>query len=482
VRRGAAWTSAAILVLTIGFASPVVYSPLGGHAAAGTTAGNPPGTGLPGHLPNNHIEHVVTIMLENHGYDSYFGTYCQVLGPYCSSTGNGIPANTCVPYYPSNLSYGCIVPFNLTPAQFTIPDMAHDWYSGGVALDHGAMDRFYEAEGTTLAYGHYNATTIPVYWDMAEEYASSDNFWGANLSWSLPNHWYLIAATTPPSAYDHYVGFSGIEPPYLDESNATSTIQDLLNGTAVTWKYYDTVLQPYDQAVQGVGTWGTAYDLWNPMAGRHESYTAPYVGHFVPRPNFVQDVKGGRLPNVSWVMPDFGYSDHPGSNNSAGEEWVAQLVNTVENSSYWNSTAIFVTWDDYGGWYDHVAPPSVLGDGFSFRAPVLVISPYAKENYISHVQLSFMSLLRFVEWEFGLGCLRPLDCFAPLPLDFFDFGQPPRAPMLFRTTWDTASYPIPRQSSPGSDLPCEGCLDVTWTSWAPSNASLLGSPYYIDYS
>ncbi len=475
------WTTAAILLLTTGFASPPA---LPHHVAPNShvSVGVPrPGDGLPGHLPNNHIEHVITIMLENHAYDSYFGTYCQVLGPYCSVTGNGIPDGTCIPYYPSAPWYGCVAPFDFTPAELTIGDMAHDWYSGPLARDNGAMDRFYEAEGTTNSFGHYNATTIPIYWDMAEQYASGDNFWGANLSWSLPNHWYLIAGTEPRIAYDRAVGFYGFEPNYLAQANNTSSVEDLLNHSSVSWKYYDTVLEPYGTAIQGSGIWGTAYDLWNPMAARAVSYGPAYASHFVDRSDFLYDVRHGGLPNVSWIIPDFWFSDHPGANTSSGEAWIAQLVNAVELSPYWNSTAIFITWDDYGGWYDHVPPPTILGDVLSFRAPILVISPYAKENYISHVQTNFMSLLRYVEWQFGLGCLRPMDCFAPLPLDFFDFTQQARSPIVFGTTWDTATYPMPLQQGGPMNFACDACRTWEWPNPLVGNMSSSGSTV-IDYS
>ncbi|MCI4361125.1 MAG: phosphoesterase, partial [Thermoplasmata archaeon] len=141
----------------------------------------------------------------------------------------------------------------------------------------------------------------------------------------------------------------------------------------------------------------------------------------VPRQQILSDLSDGSLPSLSWVIPTAPSSEHPGYNITGGETWLAQLVNAVENSPDWGTTAIFVTWDDYGGWYDHVAPSRVDRDLLSFRAPIIVISPYAKENYISHTELDFFSLLHFEEWQFHLGCLTTLDCSAPMPFDFFDF-------------------------------------------------------------
>jgi phospholipase C len=473
--NGAFWATAVLLLLTVGFANPALLPPASVPAQSTTEIFPTGGSGLPGHLPNDHIQHVVEIMLENHDYDSYFGTYCLVLGPYCSMTGNGIPANTCVPYYPSYPQDGCVVPFNLTPAQFTIPDMEHDWITGPIAYNEGAMNGFYQAEGTTNTFGHYNQSTIPIYWDMAEEYATSDNFWGGNLSYSLPNHWQLVSATTPEFAYDHYLGNAGVQSEYLSEANNTSSVEDLLDRANVSWRYYDNSLMSYGSAIDGV-IWGGAYDYWNPMAAQAESYTSPYLSHFVPRSAFIGDVDNGTLPNVSYLIPDFDYSDHPGWNNSYGETWIAELVNAVEASKYWNSTVIFVTWDDYGGWYDHVPPPTVLGHGLSFRAPLLVISPYAKENFIGHSMGDFWSLLHFVEWQFGLGCLRPQDCLAPLPLQFFNFNQPPRAPILFQTSWTTARYPMALQQAGAINMDCAPCLDTSWNAWGDSNITPANSP------
>jgi phospholipase C len=474
------WTPFAILVLTIAFVSPTVIPPVHSAPAAAIVGSFPdPGTGLPGILPNDHIQHVITVVMENHDYDSYFGTYCLVKGPYCTSTGNGIPAGTCVPKDPADPSFGCIVPFNLTAKQFLESDMQHDWVSGPKAYDNGAMDGFYLAESTNITFGHYNQSTIPIYWDMAEEYASSDNFWAANLSYSLPNHWDLLSGQMPAIAYDSYIKTTSDRTTYRAESNGTTSVEDLLNRSNVSWAYYDNALLPETQSFATTG-FGTGFDYWNPMAARAESYEPDIDPHFQDRTNFLSAVQNGTLPNVSWVIPTPQDSDHPGYNNSAGEAWVSQLVNTVEASQYWNSTVIFVTWDDYGGWYDHVAPPRILNSLLSFRAPILVISPYAKENYISHTQLDFFSLLRFVEWQFGLGCISLFDCLASVPLDFFNFNQPPRAPIYFGTAWDTTTYPMPLQAEEPLDTSCSTCLQVNWTAW--ENASTAGAPSVTDWS
>jgi phospholipase C len=414
---------------------------------------------------STHLQHVITVVMENRDYDNYFGVYCQTLGPYCSSTGNGIPAGMCVPYNPTDLLLGCVSPFNFTAQQFVTTDLPHDWVSGPTAWNHGGMNDFYLAENRgTTPFGHFNGSTLPIYWDMAEQYASSDNFFAANLSYSLPNHWDLVAGGAPNITEESYIKSSTDRATYLTEANETSTVADLLNVTKVSWKYYDYALPNHLQAVISAGDY-SAYDYWNPFAGKTESYFAPYVSHFAPRGDLLTDIANGTLPQLSWVIPSANVSDHPGFNLTRGEAWVSQIVNSVENSSYWNSTAIFVIWDDYGGWYDHVAPPRVGPDLLSFRSPILVISPFARENYISHTFLDFYSLLHFDEWVFNLGCNGPVECGAPLPLDFFDFNQTARQPMLFPTDWTQATYPMALQRAAVHPIPCPSCTTLISSDW-----------------
>ena len=435
--HGQLWTTVGIAVAALVLVSPIL--PPVPHLA---------GTTIPFGPSSTHIQHLITVVMENRDYDNYFGEYCLVIGAYCSSTANGIPSGTCVPVDPTNASAGCVQPFNYTQQQFVYPDIAHDWVSGRMAMDGGAMDGFYAAEsGSASAFGHYNGSTLPIYWDLAEEYAISDNTFAGNLSYSLPNHWDLLAGTAPAASYDTWVSLAPDKQSYLNQSNTTSTIQDLLNHSAVTWKYYDWSLYTYAKAVNltpGV-TDGSAFNYWNPLAARAETYQTPFNSHFVARSTFLSDASGGTLPQLSWIIPPWPNSDHPGTNVTDGETFVAQIVNAVEASPEWNSTAIVLLWDDYGGFYDHVAPPFVSGNQLSFRSPLIVISPYARENWVDHTFLDFYSFLHFAEWQFGLGCQTSLDCNAPLPFGLFDFNQTARPAMFFPTLWTQATYPIPLQ-------------------------------------
>jgi phospholipase C len=463
IRFGSTAAYAAVVLLLV--VSPTILS-------STTVSTFPPNGGGSGYTivkafgpESDHIRHVITVVMENHDYDNLFGTYCLTLGPYCSTTGTGIPSGTCVTYLPSDPQFGCIKPYNLTVKELNITDLPHDWVSGAEAYNDGAMNNFYSAElDSTLPFGHYNGSTVPISWDLAEQYAIGDNFFAANLSYSLPNHWDLLAGATPNVAYDTYVKNGTDRVLYLNQANATPTVQDLLNGTSVSWNYYDFPLENETHAVTS-SSWDSAYDYWSPMAGKAESYSPNESVHFVARQQLLTDLSDGSLPDLSWVIPSAPYSEHPGYNITEGEGWLAQLVDAVENSPDWSSTAIFVTWDDYGGWYDHVAPSFDGSDLLSFRAPIMVISPYARENFISSQYLTFFSLLHFDEWQFGLGCLTSLDCNAPLPFSFFNFNQTVRPPMMFPTNWLDAEYPMPLQTLGSSQTLCPTCGAENWQSW-----------------
>jgi phospholipase C len=170
-------------------------------------------------------------------------------------------------------------------------------------------------------------------------------------------------------------------------------------------------------------------NLWNAYpAIKHIRYGPDWKADVIrPQTRFFKDVKAGQLRTVSWITPTCVNSDHAGCGSAAGPAWVASIVNAVGESKFWDSTAIFVFWDEYGGWYDHVPPHKLDYDGLGLRVPLLIVSPYAKKGYVSHVQYEHGSLLRFIEDQFGLGRLAASDARANSPgPDCFDFNQKPR--------------------------------------------------------
>ncbi|MCI4351280.1 MAG: hypothetical protein L3K15_07195 [Thermoplasmata archaeon] len=390
----------------------------------------------------DRIQHIVFVIMENHAYDNYFGTYCGTTSAVCPMSANGLPAGTCIPRNLTEPSDGCVAPFRFS--SLSTPDLPHFWIASHTAYDGGRMDGFVQvANNSSEPLGHYDGATIPVYWDMAQQFGMSDAFFSSTLSYSLPNHWYIVAGQSPTAVLKTLIGPNETfqqRHEYLNESNATPTIEEELAAhPSVSWTYFEWPLVPYQTAINTVNysTPGTAYGLWNPLAARAQSYQR--TAHFAPRTQFFADVAGGSLPNLSWIIPPGNASDHPANNLSHGENLVASIVNSVANSSSWNSTAIFVTWDDFGGFYDHVAPPMVDQLGLSFRVPLLVISPWTRAGYVSHATESFDSILHLMEARFRLGCLTERDCRAPLPLDYFDWSLH-RSPVPFENAAQ-AQYP-----------------------------------------
>jgi phospholipase C len=413
------------------------------------------GSSAPWHDP---IQHVIVVMMENHAYDNLFGAYCLAVGPDCPEAAQGVPSGECVPEHPQvDGAFPCVQPYNYTAANDTLPDLVHVLASTNASIAGGAMDGFYSAENHgAVPFGHYNGATVPIYSDLAEEFGLGDDFFSAVDSYSLANHWYALAGQAPPIAISTLVANTvlygngttttpvSVDHAYLNESNQTEAVETLLNASpAVSWKYYEVPLPDYNTAISATtSNQGNAYDYWNPMAGRAVSYTPDYVNHFVNRTEIFGDLANGTLPSVSWVIPGFYFSDHPPANITAGEAFVASIVDALEASPDWHSTALFLTWDEYGGFYDNVAPPLDNGVQLGLRVPLIVVSPWTQPGLVDSQFGDFESILHFIEVRFGLGCIAVSDCTAPLPMGFFNFNQTLRAPVLFPTNATDAVYPM----------------------------------------
>src|SRR5437870_1123490 len=345
------------------------------------------------------IKHIVVIMQENRSFDNYFGTYPGA---------NGIPKGTCVSLSPDNPKVGCVKPFLST--NVISGDLPHGYQASIVAYDNGKLNGFIVGENEdpkTMSY--YDNKTIPYYWDLAKHYVLADNFYSSVLSYSLPNHWYAVAGQAPAIsvlyglntghrvliAHSKLINSSNTlptDPPqiglrphlknglvhpgtriltnpggtvsrsfidqeYLRESNTTNTVVDLLmnNSNKITWKYYDHPIQI--GAYQSAISTGQAFEYWNPFSAKGTSYTESYSPHFVNRTEIFSDLKSSSFPQVSWVIPSAPISEHPPASITIGMNWVKHVVDAIMVSPYWGSTAIILTWDDYGGFYDHVPPP-----------------------------------------------------------------------------------------------------------------------------
>jgi phospholipase C len=382
--------------------------------------------------PSRHIQHVVVIFQENRTPDDLF----QAL----ASEGANIQ------------SWGMLGPNRVNLKQkslATFYGLGHGHKSFVLDYDCGLNDGFssqIEKQFQMRPYSYAPQSEVQPYTDMAEQYVFGDNMFQTQQAGSFPAHQYLISAsgaalpaTTFDMSSDPFRSSTGMKseagcdgPPdeAIDTINPSNgkpgptprpcfnrpVLTDLLDFHGVSWRYYQN---------------GTGPGLWHAFdAIRHVRYGPDYANVVTPPATIISDVATGSLPGMSWVMPaDSKHSDHPGNRSNEGPSWVAAVVNAIGQSPYWNSTAIIVTWDEWGGFYDHVPPP--MENNYmelGFRVPLLVISPYAKRGHVSHVQYEFGSIVAFAEETFGIrkGSLNATDVRANDLSDAFNFTQTPR--------------------------------------------------------
>jgi phospholipase C len=297
-------------------------------------------------------------------------------------------------------------------------------------------------------YSYVQASDTKPYVSLARQYVLGDKTFTSNFdASSFVSHQYIIAAQADKTIDYPTLGVWGCDggpqdtiwtitqQRALDTKIQTcfdyQTLGDELDAKGISWRYYTSKID-YAQG----GIW-SAY-----QAVKHIRYGSDWKSDVkTPQTDFFKDVTNGSLPAVSWVTPTCKNSDHAQCDTNHGPLWVASLVNAIGKSPYWNSTAIFIMWDDYGGWYDHVKPPFVDYDGLGIRVPLIVVSPYAKQGYVSHVQYEHGSILKFVEDIFGLARLSASDKRANSPAgDCFNFAQKPRAFVAIPTRMNAVDF------------------------------------------
>lgn len=303
-------------------------------------------------------------------------------------------------------------------------------------------------------YSYVPQSETKPYFDMARQYVLADEMFASDFDTSsFMSHQYIIAGKNPESTVNYPDGLWGCpggEPDQIDVMGPQrkipkgqvrpcwdpTTLGDELDGAGISWAYYAAPIKDIGKVcgqspnVVGLGSKGGGSAIWSAyQAIKHVCYGSDWTNNVISPPTqFLTDVKNNALRSVSWVTPSYANSDHGGSGSKSGPSWVASLVNAVGQSPYWDSSAIFIFWDDSGGWYDPVAPAYVDNDGLGFRLPLLIISPYAKHSLVSHTHYEHGSILKFVEDQFGLSRLAASDARAKSPeSDCFDFSQPPRA-------------------------------------------------------
>lgn len=364
----------------------------------------------------SNINHIVVLMQENRSADTYLGQLNAQGQPGYEAeptTGN-----------PNPIASGTIVPFHKTSLCET-SDLNHSWNGEHQAFDNGAMDGFTAANDINSAnadrtdptgsrtMGYYDQTDLPYYYSLYNTFATDDRYFQSVLSQTFPNRFYLLAGTSFGHIRNDGPPAGGFTQP---------TIFNLLGAAGISWKIY------YSQFAFG--------SLF--------SYVQQHMDHVAPISQYYTDAAAGNLPAVAFVDPIFAGApntetdEHPSSNVQVGQSFAYNVVNALEASPNWPDSALFLTYDENGGFYDHVAPPAAVapdniapmlqtGDTqasfnrYGFRVPVVVVSPYSKPHYVSHVVDDHTSILKFIETRYGLSSLTARDAAADPMLDMFDF-------------------------------------------------------------
>jgi phospholipase C len=405
------------------------------------------------------IQHVVFLMQENHTFDNYFSSFPGVTSPSNTCQPNWIP--TPVPVAkpskspaptssaspkPSQVSKNkasptptpsptpapsateCYAPFHLDSHRTV--DLNHSTEAAVRAFDGGAMDGFSAAQGqynlpNNLSVGYYNGTDLPLYYNLASEYVLADNFFSSAMGSSQINHLYSIAAraggTVPATGY------------------AFPTIFDRLQAAGVSWKFY---VQNYDPKITfrsvAANSPKESQLIWSPLLDFARFIDDPALSsHIVDLQQYYTDLNNNQLPDVAYLVPS-GLSEHPPGDITAGQSFAVTTVTSLMRSSAWDNSVWTVAWDDWGGWYDHVAPPQVDADGYGFRVPAIIVSPYARSGTIDHTTYDFTSVLKFIEENWSLQPLTARDATANSIGNALDLSRAPSAPVFPAQT-----YPVP---------------------------------------
>jgi phospholipase C len=392
------------------------------------------------------IAHVVLVIQENRTFNDFFATFKgadgTTTGVVAPNPACGISSQETIPLRKAGL---------ITRLHGVPHDLNHGYKAYAAARDDGAMDGFDTVDfgdgspECTFPYQYTNPKQIGPYWQMAGEYTLAEHMFTTQGSSSFTAHQDLIAGDTlitptralidlpscagskciwgcdaPPgtrtsliSHDDVYRGGAGPFP-----CLTYPTLRDLLDAKDVSWRYYVPQM-----CCTEYGKLMSAFDAIKAVRYGSE-WTDGHISS--PQTNIFNDVANHQLQAVSWIMPDENDSDHPGTDSDTGPSWVADIVNAIgESQYYWNSTAIVILWDDWGGLYDNLNPEQKGFGGLGFRVPAIVVSPYARPRYISPTEYEFGSVLKFIEDNWSLGTLKRSDARSASLIDCFNYAQPP---------------------------------------------------------
>jgi phospholipase C len=403
------------------------------------------------------IKHVIVIMEENRSFDSFFGTFPGA---------DGIPKGVCLP--DSRLGH-CVRPF----VDHRDKNLNEPHGEGGSKgdIDGGRMNGFVDQAVRDQCkpgkpchedvMGYHVASDIPDFWAYAKDFVLNDHMFESIASWSGPAHLYLVSGwsavcSTPRDPMSCKSAFYPAEQTAAHETPyAWTDITYLLRKEHVSWGFY------LDHGAKSKSNPGGVWDFWNDLPGFVDVHTDKQLGNIQPLRAFTARARAGTLPAVSWVQPDPRDSDHAPALVSTGEAFVTTVINTVMRSPDWKSSAIFLAWDDWGGFYDNVKPPRADALGYGIRVPGIVISPYARKGFVDHQTLSFDAYLKFIEDDFldgnrlnpvtdGRPDSRPdVRENSPLLGDLvrdFNFAQKPREPLILNPCPPSTLVPAPKPS------------------------------------
>lgn len=372
------------------------------------------------------IQHVIIVMKENRSFDNYFGTF-----PGADGATHG------------RLSNGRLVQLGHTP-DYTLLDVNHMGSAAVTAENNGRMNGFDRLagaiqDGKDIAMSQLYQPDLPNYWAYAKRFTLDDHFFSTINGPSFPNHLALIAAssnnTTDNPVLNTYHAWGCDSGPYTKVAATDpatgrqyftkpcfniNTLPDELQSAGVTWKYYSP------------GQFQSGY-IWNALdAVKHIRNSSLWHTNVAPDSELIKDIRAGTLPQMSWVTMNEVYSDHAPHSVCVGENWTVNILNALMKSRLWGSTVVFLNWDDFGGFYDHVPPPHLDYISYGPRVPSIVISPYARAHTVDHHRYDFASILRYVEDRFHLPHLSEYDRRAASIGADLDFKQPPIPPLILK--------------------------------------------------
>ena len=326
------------------------------------------------------VKHLIVVVMQNSSFDHLFGTFPGANGPkpgdpgFTQADAQGNPQS----------------PMLLT--EIAPPDLAHSHQAFVDMVNGGLMDRFATVNGAQ-AMGFYDNTVpgIDRLWAWAQQFALADNFFASAMGDAPTNQLYLVSASDNDFIFGVEPAFGPCQQPDAAAQALTfPNVGDSLTQKNISWGWF----------TEQYGICGSYVANQNPFQYFSSTQNSVHLQDFTA---FSAQLSGGTVPAVSFIQPGGSHGMHPGSGNvTRGAQWLDGVLQDIQNSSIWPETAVIVIWDSSGGWYDHVPPPTVDTQGFGPRVPMLVISPFAKHNYISHVQMDPVSILKFIQWNWQL--------------------------------------------------------------------------------